>query len=77
MSTTLVTATSAIKLTEKQMDSIKKTVAQKFPKTKVEITNVVDGSIIGGVKLTINAVEYDATVTGKLERLRNHLLQQI
>lgn len=72
-----VTVTSAIELSKTQLDSIKAAVKQKHKAEDVVIETILDPSCIGGVKLTINSVEYDATVRGKLEQVRSQLFGSI
>jgi F-type H+-transporting ATPase subunit delta len=70
-----VLVTSAIELSEEQLKKITSAVSSKYPKQKINVETTVDPNIIGGVKLVIDAVEYDGTVSGKLERLQQHLLK--
>ncbi len=72
-----VTITSAIELTKSQLDSIKAAVSQKHKVDEVVLDTIIDPSCIGGVKLTINSVEHDATVRGKLEQVRSQLFGQM
>lgn len=68
-----VTVTSAIELSKSQLDAVKSAVKQKHKAEEIELETVLDPSCIGGVKVTINSVEYDATVRGKLEQVRSQL----
>lgn len=42
---------------------------------KVEMVETVDSSVVGGIRITVGSQEYDATVKGKLLKLRDQLLQ--
>lgn len=71
-----VTATSAVELTKKQVDSIVKAVEKK-QKSAVEFKQVVDPAVIAGIKLTVGSEEIDATVYTKLEKLHAQLRDNI
>lgn len=72
-----VQVTSAIELSETQLKKITEAVENKYPKRKIEVAQVVDPKIIGGIKLIVDAVEYDGTVIGKLDRLKQHLQKEL
>jgi F-type H+-transporting ATPase subunit delta len=65
-----VTVTTAIELTKKQVNSILKAVEKN---NIIELKQVVDPSVIGGIKITVGAEEIDATIYTKLEKLHNQL----
>lgn len=71
-----VTATSAVELTKKQVDSIVRAVEKK-QKSAVEFKQVVDPAVIAGIKLTVGSEEIDATVYTKLEKLHAQLRDNI
>lgn len=78
INTLKVTATSAIELTPKQADLIVKAVEKKNAKgVKVELVQVVDESIIGGIKITIGSEQIDATIATKLAKLHTQLRENI
>jgi F-type H+-transporting ATPase subunit delta len=68
-----VTVTSAIELTSKQMESIKKAVEEKYDQ-KINYIDVVDPSVIGGVSIRIGSEERNATIKHKLEQIRSQVL---
>ena len=72
-----VTATSAIEFTKGQVEIIEKAVKDKYKVSSVTIEKVVNPNVIGGVKLTINSVEYDGTVQGKLAAVKSQLMSQL
>lgn len=72
-----VTVISAVKLSSAQLKKIESTVEQKYKGAKIKIETKVDESVIGGVKLVVNSIEYDATVQGKLNKLRSHLIEKL
>lgn len=64
-----VTITSAIDLTSSQVKKIKGAVEKKHKESNVELKQVVDPSVIAGLKVTIGSEEIDATAYSKLENL--------
>lgn len=72
-----VTATTAIELTKKQIDLITKAVEKKHEDQKVELINIIDPSIIAGIKITVGSEQIDASVYSKLEKLRTQLRANI
>jgi F-type H+-transporting ATPase subunit delta len=61
-------------LTEDEKQALSEAFAKKIGKVTLRITNVVDTSLIGGVKLRIGHRIYDGSVSGKLERLQRQLI---
>jgi F-type H+-transporting ATPase subunit delta len=69
------TVTTAQELSTEQKKKITAAIEKKYG--KVELKQVVDESIIGGVNVQVGSTEYDATVRGKLAQLRQELMEQI
>lgn len=67
------TVYSAVPLSEEESDNLSKVFAKKLNKNKLILTNVVDTSVIGGVKLRIGNTIYDGTLRGKLERIERKI----
>ncbi len=68
-----VTASSASALTEEQKTAL----AQKLNKItgkKILLTNVVDKSLIGGIKVSYDGTELDGSVAGRLSAVRKALM---
>ena len=63
-----VLVTGAVPLTEDQRNKLKKAVEKKIGKTAV-LKEKVDPSVIGGLRLQAQGVEYDNTVASHLENL--------
>ncbi len=76
-STLKVTATSAIELTEKQVKKIVDGVEKKYTQNQVELKQVVNPSVIAGVKLTIGSEEIDATASTRLAKLHQELKENL
>lgn len=70
-----VTITTAIELTNTQRETIQHSLEAKLG--PVTLSEQVDPKVIGGIKIVTGSKELDATVKGRLERLRNSLLQSI
>lgn len=65
-------AYSAVKLTDKELSSIKKALSDKLG-SRVELRNVVDPSLLGGVKVALDGKVYDGTIRSKLMDLSREL----
>jgi F-type H+-transporting ATPase subunit delta len=61
-------------LTEDEKQALSEVFAKKVGKAALHIDNVIDPSLIGGVKLRIGNRIYDGSVSGKLERLQRQLI---
>ncbi|MCA9369352.1 MAG: F0F1 ATP synthase subunit delta [Pseudomonadales bacterium] len=72
-----ITVATAITLSSSQEKAIEKAVKEKRNVSSVTIEKIVDPKLIGGIKLTINSVEYDGTVAGKLAKLKSQLMSQL
>ncbi len=76
-STLKVTVTSAVELTKSQVKKITDAVEKKHKESKVELKQVIDPSIIAGVKLTVGSEEIDGTAYSKLEKLHLQIKQSL
>jgi F-type H+-transporting ATPase subunit delta len=72
-----ITVTSAEALSKTQIAHITTAVKKKYEVSSVVVEEVVDPSVLGGIKLMINSVEYDGTVQGKLAQVRSQLMNQL
>jgi F-type H+-transporting ATPase subunit delta len=70
-SATLVTA---YPVEEAEIEKLRKLIRQTF-KEEVELTKRLDEEIIGGFVLTIEDMQYDASVARNLRKMKNQLLQ--
>ncbi|HZG11631.1 MAG TPA: F0F1 ATP synthase subunit delta [Kurthia gibsonii] len=61
-------------LTEDQLERISTTFAKQVGKDSLNITNEIDSSLIGGIKLIIGNRIYDNTIVSKMNGLRRALL---
>ncbi|RAS73066.1 F0F1 ATP synthase subunit delta [Priestia endophytica] len=67
---------SAKALSEDEKSSLSNTFSKKVNKKSLHIENIVDPSLIGGVKLRIGNRIYDGSVKGRLERVRSTLTKR-
>jgi ATP synthase F1 delta subunit len=68
-----VELTTAYELSDEEADSILKKIEQSSGRT-VEATRIVDPSLIGGIVLQVGSQRLDASVRGRLNRLRSELV---
>lgn len=68
------TVYSARKLTEEEANSISTTFAASIGYRSLQMNNIVDKNLIGGVKIQIGNRIYDGSIRGKLDRLERKLL---
>jgi F-type H+-transporting ATPase subunit delta len=61
-------------LTDEESQSISKAFAQKVGKQSLRIENIIDPSLIGGIRLQIGNRIYDSSVSAKLDRLKRDLI---
>lgn len=61
-------------LTAEESESISKAFARKVGKQSLRIENIIDPSLIGGVRLQIGNQIYDSSLSAKLDRLKKDLI---
>lgn len=70
---TAITITSATELSAAQKSKTISLIETKF-KTKVELNETIDSSLLGGFVLRINDLQYDGSVKNKLKLIKQELL---
>lgn len=70
-----VTVTSAHPLTTDVVAAIKKAVTTKYGK-EVQINQVVNSAVIGGLKIRIGSKEIDHTIASRLSQVEQELRKQ-
>lgn len=70
-----VVVTTAVPLTDEQRATIKQTLEDKMG--SVSLVEDIDPAILGGIRIIAGSKEIDATVKGRLNRLKTKLLQTI
>ena len=61
-------------LTEEESQGISTAFAAKVGRQSLEIENIIDPSLIGGIRLQIGNRIYDGSLSGKLERMQKDLI---
>lgn len=64
---------STIPISDESKKRIEEKIAQ-LEKCSVELTNRIDPSLVGGVKVLINSRIYDGSISGKIEKIKRSLL---
>lgn len=67
--------TTAVEMTEEEIEMLKSRLCKKYCKG-MEIQNIVDPEILGGVYLRVGDKVIDGTVRGKLQDMRKKLLSK-
>lgn len=65
---------SAFKLDQKVIDQIQ-TKMEKIERNKVELKNIIDPTLIGGVKIVIHDHVYDGSIKHHIENMKTDLLK--
>jgi F-type H+-transporting ATPase subunit delta len=65
-----VQVSSTYPLSKTEITAIEKALRDGMGFSKVTINNIVDPSLIGGIKLKTNAISIDDSIRAKLNRLR-------
>nr|P09220.1 RecName: Full=ATP synthase subunit delta; AltName: Full=ATP synthase F(1) sector subunit delta; AltName: Full=F-type ATPase subunit delta; Short=F-ATPase subunit delta [Bacillus sp. PS3]pir/S01400/ H+-transporting two-sector ATPase (EC 3.6.3.14) delta chain - thermophilic bacterium PS-3 [Bacillus sp. PS3]CAA30651.1 unnamed protein product [Bacillus sp. PS3] len=60
--------------TDEELRALSDVFAQKVGKQTLEIENIIDPELIGGVNVRIGNRIYDGSVSGQLERIRRQLI---
>ena len=60
-------------LSKEQINKLEESVTKKLNK-KVELSNVIDPSIIGGIKIVVNDTVFDNSIVRRLESLKQELI---
>ena len=69
----VVKVESASPLTEIQLENLKEKLKNELQLEKVELNNLVDKSLLGGLKLTYNNKVVDASVRAKLNAIKSKI----
>lgn len=66
--------TTTFKINIKLKEQVALIISEKF-NSKLELSENVDKSIVGGFVLTVEGNQYDASIAGKLKKIKSELLQ--
>ena len=67
------TVYSVRKLSEVEKGQLQVSFAKRMGKAAINLENVVDPSIIGGIKIRVGNTIYDGTISGKLNRISKEI----
>ncbi|WP_099159402.1 F0F1 ATP synthase subunit delta [Virgibacillus ndiopensis] len=67
---------SVRELSDAEKAELESTFAKRFNKTAIKLENVVDPSIIGGVKIRMGNTIYDGSISGKLKRIERNIVNK-
>ncbi|WP_077329330.1 F0F1 ATP synthase subunit delta [Virgibacillus siamensis] len=68
------TVYSVRKLSDAEREQIEKSFAKRLNKQTVKLENIVDPSVLGGVKVRVGNSIYDGTISNKLQRLERNIV---
>jgi F-type H+-transporting ATPase subunit delta len=68
--------TTAVKMTEEEIEAIGKKLSDKYNK-EIEVQNIVDPEVMGGVYLRLGDKVIDGTIRGKLQDMKKMLLAKV
>ncbi|MEC5424470.1 F0F1 ATP synthase subunit delta [Virgibacillus sp. C22-A2] len=68
------TVYSVRELSDSERQELEISFAKRFNKRKIQLTNIVDPSIIGGIKIRMGNSIYDGSVSGKLKRIERNIV---
>lgn len=68
--------TSAVPLTDKQLEEIKERLVKRT-NLEIQMVEKIDPSVLGGIKVKMRDLQFDATVSKQLESLKHSLKENI
>ena len=71
-----INVTTATKLDKDQLKKIRDTIKDKY-EDRIELNQIVDASIVGGIKINVGSLQFDSTVIGKLRMIKKQLLTAV
>lgn len=69
-------ATTAVKMTNEEIETIGQKLSEKYKKD-IEVQNILDPNVIGGVYLRLGDRVIDGTIRGKLQDMKRMLLAKV
>ncbi|MFD2629351.1 F0F1 ATP synthase subunit delta [Oceanobacillus kapialis] len=68
------TVYSVRELSDKERSELEFSFAKRFNRTALKLQNVVDPTMIGGIKIRVGNTIYDGSIRGKLNRLERNIV---
>lgn len=72
-----VTVTTVQPLSSEQRSQLVTALQKKHPNQTVDVKEVVDPKILGGVRVTIDSREFDSTFSAKFDQIKTHLVSTL
>ena len=69
----VATVYSVRELTADEKQNLKISFAERIGKTTLEFENIIDPSLVGGIKIRVGNTIYDGSVSGKLRRIERKI----
>ncbi|GAB3789413.1 F0F1 ATP synthase subunit delta [Virgibacillus kimchii] len=70
----VATVYSVRELNEAEQKELESSFAKRFTKNAIQFENVVDPTILGGIKIQLGNTIYDGSVSGKLRRMERNIV---
>ena len=70
-----VRATTALEISDNDLNAIKDSIESKT-NSKVSIENIVDKSLLGGIKLKVGNTLIDGSISTRLEKLKHNMINK-
>ncbi len=68
------TVYSVRELTDKERSELEFSFAKRFNRSAINLHNIVDPKMIGGIKIRVGNTIYDGSISGKLRRLERNIV---
>lgn len=69
--------TTAVPISAAQRQKLVKSLEKKFSGQEIKLEEIVNESIVGGLKLTVGSREIDASIASQLTQLKEQLLSHV
>lgn len=69
----VATVYSVRELTDEEKQSLRTAFANRIGKNTIELENIVDPTLIGGIKIRVGNTIYDGSISGKLNRIERKI----
>ena len=60
-------------LSDDEKENVEVSLKQKLNKKEINIRNVIDPSVLGGIKIRVGNTIYDGTISGKLDQMKHNI----
>jgi|SRR5690625_3339181 len=70
----VATVYSVRELTDKEREEFERSFKKVIDKNKIEIENIIDPSLIGGMRIRVGNTIYDGSISNKLNRIKSNIV---